>query len=849
MRVTGRRFAWILVIAATAAFVAVWFRNRQSEIRQAHADFEWFNTLGFPDVKGRPLVNVATGHSYQTGDQPPQNHYVKGFLLGTNRGTFTVLTLGLSIQTMSNTPPGVPEDHRVGFEVRDLKRDVAARLEKLRRPPEKSDALRFFDQTLLSEQAELFALGWACWRNGLDAEARSLYQEAVLFPQKQPQYSKAPNVRDRAWRLIGRLRQQVQRLVSRSSVNESAFFRETIEKSIANVMMWQVTDAFANPSISRAELLGKLQAVSTNYPHAQHHDQAVFMANVLARMLAEETSDSGNSSKVSAPLPVEQQVMRLIFQLRDQCGYQYEGWDIVNERDGRTNTPLYQLVRLRYQAVPQLIAALDSETLTRTVRHGNFGVIPQVLTVGDCAAHILEKITGFSVFVAQPNNSHMSKSGAVSPARAAAQLWWTEFQKKGEEKMLADAIASPDTDAPEEAKLLRERYPDSATACIITGCRAATNSWVRARLVEELAQIEEPVVDEFLKREVTEGPGLESRLAAAEALLPHHREVALAAMLRDWGAVTAPNDDDELAWDELIDFLAKRDSVEVIEALTRDLRRRPVGVRFSVIEALGETNDWHFRDLDEPPSPSTLEAIEKSLIDALEDNQERSGTSGSWGDKSFSCPYISDIAGYFLAERWPDRYTFDLSATSKTRERQRIECMNVWRRAHGLALAPLPVKPTLRLRPADSTRVTLITWSSNTVALRPAFTVQFDALKNKPLRAETLVRLLNHFAARPETNVISLEINASRDEDLTGVQLAVTPLAGSAPADLEEWEASAQVRLAGKTLLDQSETRALNSFASPDGWEDFANALKQAITSPAQTPFEFRVQLKPDVRQ
>jgi hypothetical protein len=383
--VTGPRFVWILVIAATAAFVAVWFRNQQEEVRQADADFEWFNTLGFPDVKGRPWVNVATGHPFQTGGQPPQNHYVKGFLLGTNRGTFTVLTVNLSVQTMSNTPPGVPEHHRVGFEVLDLKRDVAARLEKLRRPREKSDALRFFEQTLLTEQAELFGLGWACWRNGLAAEARSLYQEAVLLPGKQSQYSKAATVREQAAQLVGRLRQQVQRLVSRTSVNERAAFRETIEKNVANVLAWQATAAFADPSITRVELLRKFQSISTNYPHSEHHDLAVYTANILTRMLSEDATGSERDSKVLSQANRGQQVAQLIYKLRDHYGYDYEAWDIAQDRNGNTNSPAHQLVRLGYVAVPQLIEALDSDALTRTVHYGRFMSIPKVLTVGDYA--------------------------------------------------------------------------------------------------------------------------------------------------------------------------------------------------------------------------------------------------------------------------------------------------------------------------------------------------------------------------------------------------------------------------------------------------------------------------------
>lgn len=849
VRLTGRKFAWILTIAIAAAFLAVWFRNRQAETREASEAFEWFNALGFPDVAGRSWINVGTAQWSQSGGKPPQKRYVKGFLLATNGLTFTVFTMNLSIQTMSNTPSGSPERDRVGFEVIDLEREVAARLRKLRSPPEKSYVSTFLDRPLVSEQAEMFALGWACWRNGLNAEARSLYQEAILLPRKQTHRSKTTTVRERAAELLGRLREQVQSLISGKGVNESAAFREALEKNVANVLMSQATDAFADPSFSRAQLLGKFHAISTNYPHSEHHDVAVYTAKILARMLSEETLRSNVNSGFSAQLPMERQVDELIYQLRDQHGYAYETWNLAGDRDGNTNTPAHRLIGLGYVAVPRLIAALDSDALTRTVQYGRFMSLPKVLTVGDYSAWILERVTGFSFFLDQSNNSHMVKTGTTSPARAAAETWWAEFLEKGEEKMLAEAVASPGTDARAQAGLLRERYPDNAAACIIAGVMAATNSGVRASLLEELAKIEKPAVGEFLKRELTQGPALECRLAAARALLSHERAAALDAMLREWDAFSQPTDDNELITDELIDFLAKRDSVEVLEALTKNLRQRPVGVRFKVIEAVGDTNNWDFDTPDEQASPATVESIENILVQALEDNTERAATSGSWGDISFSHPYISDIAGYFLNERWPDRYTFDLSATSKTRERQRIVCINTWRQAHGLALVPLPEKSTVRLSPRDATRVTLVAWSFDSVALPPALVAQFNELKNKSLRPESVVRLLANFAGQPATNAIGLEVDATRDDDFTGVQLTVTLLPGTPPAQVEDWDGNSYVRLAGKTLLDQSESRALSSFATPDGWEDFAKALKQALASPPKAPFEFSVRLKADIEQ
>src|SRR4029450_5426567 len=115
------------------------------------------------------------------------------------------------------------------------------------------------------------------------------------------------------------------------------------------------------------------------------------------------------------------------------------------------------------------------------------------------------------------------------------------------------------------------------------------------------------------------------------------------------------------------------DSVEAINALGRNLSKRKVGTRQEVVESLGR-GSWPVQERDEKVSPLTVAAIETELVKALNDKEERTGMSGSWGDKSFNDPRVCDFAGHFLAKRWPERYTFDLSGLLKVRDRQRIEC-------------------------------------------------------------------------------------------------------------------------------------------------------------------------------
>ena len=60
---------------------------------QARKDFEWFSTLGFADLKGCPYVRVATGGWSRSGDDPPQQQFMEGFLLATNTSGFKMFTL------------------------------------------------------------------------------------------------------------------------------------------------------------------------------------------------------------------------------------------------------------------------------------------------------------------------------------------------------------------------------------------------------------------------------------------------------------------------------------------------------------------------------------------------------------------------------------------------------------------------------------------------------------------------------------------------------------------------------------------------------------------------------------
>ena len=87
---------------------------------EATADFRWFDTLGFPDVKGSTFAHVATGGWSVMSQQPVKEMFIDGFLLRHGEdGKFRVLTPELLTEDYQSRP-ATADRHRVGYEARPL---------------------------------------------------------------------------------------------------------------------------------------------------------------------------------------------------------------------------------------------------------------------------------------------------------------------------------------------------------------------------------------------------------------------------------------------------------------------------------------------------------------------------------------------------------------------------------------------------------------------------------------------------------------------------------------------------------------------------------------------------------
>lgn len=278
------------------------------------------------------------------------------------------------------------------------------------------------------------------------------------------------------------------------------------------------------------------------------------------------------------------------------------------------------------------------------------------------------------------------------------------MQEKGEKQVLIEGTEKGDENAPSQGTLLAEKYPEEALEAIVEGARKAKDPWARTDLVRIAGDSEGDVPVPFLLHEIKWGPFLVSRVAAATALHTRGRPEAVAAMIADWKrlkAVEAPHGYESHGIRVLIGFLARCGKPEAIVALGQDLQKCPALLRFHVVNEFGDLSRsfmpvgpkgwWISKSgTTKEEKAAAFVEIEKLLVAVLEDTEQPMSMSVSWDGKTCDDPRICDLAGHALSQRWPDKYTFDLSGALKNRNRQRVQCMNVWRRAQNLRALELP---------------------------------------------------------------------------------------------------------------------------------------------------------------
>jgi len=645
-------------------------RPKQTSAEEEKRAYAWFDTLGFPDLHKCKLVRVATGDTDHGRKRAHDKHQL-AFLVNDDGQEFTVFTLDLETHGYIRTPEDTPETLRVGYEQGDLKTEAEAAAKCLRES-NAWEALAPFG-TRCRQSKELFVLARACAAHGHAELAHELFATVE----------------------------------SNRGKSGPASVQQQVSDEIAAELLQKANKALADPEVSRKELLARFEAIVEKYPqgsHVQdekssrrfrdrlgHHAKpARQAADLLRQMVAEDAAHARLPAKAERDMTKEENIAELIFQLRDQQGSQwFDGcgcdiFDAFGLGGLPVETPALKLVFFEYDAVPQLIAVLNDKRYTKASGYCDRRVRDKyILRVGDCAYQILERIAGRRFRRSQRALADDDDSEAAA-RKMLVEAWWKEFQTKGEKQMLIEGVEAGDPDSPEQATRLSLRYWNDAFDAIARGIRKAQEEGPRSSLITHLDRFREERALPLLRAEL-KGPFLGSRVAAARMLQQMRCDEGVDAMIAEWRERLTKRHEDEDC-DVLIEFLAYCKRLDAIQALAAELRKRPIRVRFHVIDAFDE-NRWDRLDCS---NVILLGAIECLLVEGLEDTEANRNLTLGINGKNIEAPRTCDVAGHVLSRFWNAPEAFDLSGSLKVRDRQRVAMLNAWRAPRGLPTLPLP---------------------------------------------------------------------------------------------------------------------------------------------------------------
>jgi len=675
--------------------------NSESMVRTYADLYSWFDTLGFPDLSKLPFGRVTYAQPGQSAEAEQAENMMHGFLLEDDGHEFSLLTPNLITHTLARATVTL---RRTGGSLRfmtlDLEQAATAKLAQLREPYEEVDRIWFFGHGF-SEGLRVFVMARACAATGLAELADELVQQSAV--------------------------------VRGGPGNEAAridVIAAALSADIADSMMGSHMDALGEPSVGRPELLRRFRHLVTTFPQSQHAGQARQYAELLQRMVAEDTQHAAKQRKPLEEMTTHERVAELIHQLRDQNGGQYTrpgSCDIfADPRDGGAfgdqsregGSPASQLVAIGFEAVPQLIDHLGDRRLTRSLGMGRTHTSQYALRIGDCARAIIARIAGRRLPARADPLVEIQDDAEADQVRNSVEKWWKSLEKQGERQLLIEGTMSGSMSAPEQARRLLQKHPNVAKGSIFHGAMRAVDTGTRYTLLEMLERLDREAYLTFLNTDMKNGVSLSLRVYAGARLLREDEDAdVMPAMIAEWESLRGKKLSGSWgllstdAFETLVAVLADSRQLAAVQALAKDWHQQPVDRRLTIVSAFGTTHGSGrgqsssggtgllFSSGWEPASDEITATVEELLINALDDMQERRGIRMQFGSTSLDDPRICDVAGLILADRWPNRYQFDFEAAQPVRNRQRITLKNAWRRSRGLALLPIPAaRPRARIQ-------------------------------------------------------------------------------------------------------------------------------------------------------
>jgi hypothetical protein len=193
----------------------------------------------------------------------------------------------------------------------------------------------------------------------------------------------------------------------------------------------------------RERILARVESIPKKFPGVESAFRAQEMARVL-RLMVQEDRQHAQEEKLKKPFaerPRKEQIAELIFELRDQrwdpddYDSPRQPVDIFDGSEHAGGSPAHRLFKLGCDAVPQLIEALSDERFSRVLdsrRRRNeprSSVRYHVLTVGDCALQILERLA-CRKFCKRTDRFMSESPTLIAAVKKAASHWNDELQRE-----------------------------------------------------------------------------------------------------------------------------------------------------------------------------------------------------------------------------------------------------------------------------------------------------------------------------------------------------------------------------------------------------------------------------------
>lgn len=360
--------------------------------------FDWFDELGFPDLKGKKFVCITRQYTvFENKHEKTIESKSYGFLLNEDRKSFRIFTPNLKVETF--------EKLNSSCSVLDIEQE-APHLKSARESGGNRRDRSFETPFPLHSSSRRFVLARGFAANGYRDEAHNLLLDSYVCSSL---------IEEREY----------------EAINE---YKTIIQNRISSIVLHQNLLAFRDISVSRSELADRFREFVRNYPDSTYTDQAKEIITTLDLMVMEEDKRAMANPLTTKKKTQEDLIGDLIFQLRDQNGqYSLQIWSDSRDmpRHGQIPknhemSPASHLVAIGKPALPQLIEHLEDPAITRTIGDDELFAMPSLVTVGDCCIWIIERISrrSFSDFNARVRDGKIIKRSTL------IKEWWEAEQNK-----------------------------------------------------------------------------------------------------------------------------------------------------------------------------------------------------------------------------------------------------------------------------------------------------------------------------------------------------------------------------------------------------------------------------------